>query len=49
MQALAQTGRATVGMAIPGATRRIVEEITALLPAPLVQEEEQSPLEARSA
>jgi UDP-N-acetylglucosamine:LPS N-acetylglucosamine transferase len=40
---------ATAGMAFPDATRRIVEEITALLPAPLVQEEEPAALEARSA
>src|SRR5919112_3002825 len=36
---------ATAGLALPDATRRIVEEITALLPAPLVAEEESSPLE----
>ncbi|HEY0173681.1 MAG TPA: hypothetical protein VGB98_21895 [Pyrinomonadaceae bacterium] len=40
---------ATAGLALPDATRRIVEEITALLPSPLTLEEEQSPLEARSA
>ena len=36
---------ATAGLAFPDATRRIVEEIAALLPAPLVAEEEPSPLE----
>jgi UDP-N-acetylglucosamine:LPS N-acetylglucosamine transferase len=40
---------ATAGLALPGATRRIVEEITALIPAPALAEEEASPLEARSA
>jgi UDP-N-acetylglucosamine:LPS N-acetylglucosamine transferase len=40
---------ATVGLALPGATRRIVEEIAALLPAPLVAEEEPAPFEVRSA
>jgi UDP-N-acetylglucosamine:LPS N-acetylglucosamine transferase len=38
---------ATVGLAFPDATRRIVEEITALIPA--LAEEEAAPLEARSA
>src|SRR5919199_2415252 len=40
---------ATAGLALPDATRRIVEEITALIPAPALAEEEASPLEARSA
>ncbi len=31
---------ATIGLAIPNATRQIVEEITALLPAPMPSEEE---------
>ncbi|MDQ3917851.1 MAG: hypothetical protein M3348_05190 [Acidobacteriota bacterium] len=38
---------ATAGLAFPDATRRIVEEITALIPA--LAEEEAAPLEARSA
>ena len=40
---------ATAGLALPDATRRIVEEIAALLPAPLVNEEEPAPLEIRPA
>jgi UDP-N-acetylglucosamine:LPS N-acetylglucosamine transferase len=40
---------ATAGMAFPDATRRIVEEIAALLPAPLLAEEEPAPFEIRSA
>ncbi|HEX7955964.1 MAG TPA: glycosyltransferase, partial [Pyrinomonadaceae bacterium] len=40
---------ATASLALPDSTRRIVEEITALLPAPLVPEEEQPQLEAGSA
>ncbi|MDQ3747323.1 MAG: hypothetical protein M3444_23370, partial [Acidobacteriota bacterium] len=38
---------ATAGLAFPDATRRIVEEITALIPA--LAEEEAAPLEAHSA
>jgi UDP-N-acetylglucosamine:LPS N-acetylglucosamine transferase len=40
---------ATVGMAIPNATQRIVEEIAALVPAPLMAKEEPRIVEARSA
>jgi UDP-N-acetylglucosamine:LPS N-acetylglucosamine transferase len=40
---------ATAGMAFPDATRRIVEEIAALLPAPLAAEEEPAALEIRPA
>jgi UDP-N-acetylglucosamine:LPS N-acetylglucosamine transferase len=40
---------ATAGLAFPDATRRIVEEIAALLPAPLASEDEPAPLEIRSA
>ena len=40
---------ATAGLAFPDATRRIVEEIAALIPAPALAEEEAAPLEARSA
>jgi UDP-N-acetylglucosamine:LPS N-acetylglucosamine transferase len=40
---------ATAGLALPDATRRIVEEITALIPAPAFAEEEASPFEIRSA
>ncbi|MBV8857944.1 MAG: hypothetical protein JOZ02_13500 [Acidobacteria bacterium] len=40
---------ATAGLALPDSTRRIVEEITALIPAPLAAEEEPAHLEARSA
>jgi len=40
---------ATAGVAFPDATRRIVEEIAALLPPTLLPEEEPTPLEARSA
>ncbi|MCA1594768.1 MAG: hypothetical protein LC754_19495, partial [Acidobacteria bacterium] len=39
---------ATVGMALPGSTRRIVEEIAALIPAPLMAQEEPVIVEARS-
>jgi UDP-N-acetylglucosamine:LPS N-acetylglucosamine transferase len=41
--------RATVGMAIPGATRRIVEEITALIPPPVMAKEEPAPVEIHPA
>jgi UDP-N-acetylglucosamine:LPS N-acetylglucosamine transferase len=41
--------RATVGMAIPGATRRIVEEITALIPPPVMAKEEPKPVRVGSA
>jgi UDP-N-acetylglucosamine:LPS N-acetylglucosamine transferase len=40
---------ATAGLALQGSTQRIVEEIAALLPAPLLTEEELAPLEVRSA
>jgi UDP-N-acetylglucosamine:LPS N-acetylglucosamine transferase len=40
---------ATAGLALPDATRRIVEEIAALLPAPLVADEEPTAFEVRSA
>jgi len=40
---------ATAGLAFPDATRRIVEEITALIPAPLTPEEEPAPLETGTA
>src|SRR3989440_5229665 len=40
---------ATAGLAFPDSTRRIVEEIAALIPAPLLAEEESATLEARSA
>jgi UDP-N-acetylglucosamine:LPS N-acetylglucosamine transferase len=40
---------ATSGLALPGATRRIVEEITALIPAPLLADEEAATFEIRSA
>ena len=40
---------ATAGLALPDATRRIVEEITALIPAPALGEEDASPFEVRSA
>src|SRR5437588_8646197 len=40
---------ATAGLAFPDSTRRIVEEIAALIPAPLLAEEEAATLEARSA
>jgi hypothetical protein len=36
-------------MAFPDSTRRIVEEIAALIPAPLSVEEEPTPLEANPA
>jgi UDP-N-acetylglucosamine:LPS N-acetylglucosamine transferase len=45
----AQLCAATVGLAVPGATRLIVEEITALLPSPLVPREEPVLVEVRSA
>jgi hypothetical protein len=37
---------ATVGLAIPNSTRRIVEEITALIPAPVMAREEPVLVEA---
>src|SRR2546421_11845993 len=40
---------ATASLAFPDSTRRIVEEIAALIPAPLLAEEESATLEARSA
>ena len=40
---------ATVGLALPDATRRIVEEITALIPAPVLAHEEPVLVEARRA
>jgi UDP-N-acetylglucosamine:LPS N-acetylglucosamine transferase len=40
---------ATVGIAIPGSTRHIVEEITALIPSPLMAREEPRLVEVRSA
>ncbi|HEX8473890.1 MAG TPA: glycosyltransferase [Pyrinomonadaceae bacterium] len=40
---------ATAGMAIPDATRRIVEEIAALIPAPVMAREEPVVVEARRA
>ncbi|MDT5272197.1 MAG: processive 1,2-diacylglycerol beta-glucosyltransferase [Acidobacteriota bacterium] len=40
---------ATAGLALPDATRRIVEEIMALIPAPLSTEEEAAALEIRPA
>src|ERR1044072_5335492 len=40
---------ATAGMAFPNATQRIVEEITALIPAPLTPEEEPARFETRPA
>src|ERR687884_832352 len=40
---------ATAGLAFPDSTRRIVEEIAALIPAPMLAEEEAATLEARSA
>src|SRR5688500_19508989 len=39
---------ATAGLAIPDATRRIVEEITALIPAPVLTHEEPVPVELRT-
>jgi hypothetical protein len=45
----AQLRNATVGLALPGSTRRIVEEIAALIPAPLIADEEVAPFEIRSA
>ena len=40
---------ATAGAALQDSPRRIVEEITALIPAPVLSEEEPSPFEIRSA
>jgi UDP-N-acetylglucosamine:LPS N-acetylglucosamine transferase len=40
---------ATAGLAFPDSTRRIVEEIAALIPAPLAQEEEPTNFETRPA
>jgi UDP-N-acetylglucosamine:LPS N-acetylglucosamine transferase len=40
---------ATVGLAIPNATRHIVEEITALIPAPVMAREEPVLVESRTA
>jgi UDP-N-acetylglucosamine:LPS N-acetylglucosamine transferase len=40
---------ATAGLALHGSTQRIVEEIVALLPAPLLNEEEPAQLEMHSA
>jgi UDP-N-acetylglucosamine:LPS N-acetylglucosamine transferase len=40
---------ATAGLAFPDATRRIVEEIAALIPTPALAEEDSAQLEARSA
>ena len=40
---------ATASVALHGSTQRIVEEIAALLPAPLVSEDESAQLEMRSA
>jgi UDP-N-acetylglucosamine:LPS N-acetylglucosamine transferase len=40
---------ATAGLAIPHSTRRIVEEITALIPAPVLAEEERVVVDARIA
>jgi UDP-N-acetylglucosamine:LPS N-acetylglucosamine transferase len=40
---------ATAGLALPDATRRIVEEIAALLPAPLLADEKPTPFEIGSA
>jgi UDP-N-acetylglucosamine:LPS N-acetylglucosamine transferase len=40
---------ATAGLAIPHSTRRIVEEITALIPAPVLAEEERVVIDARIA
>lgn len=40
---------ATAGMSIPHSTRRIVEEITALIPAPVLAEEERVVIDARIA
>jgi UDP-N-acetylglucosamine:LPS N-acetylglucosamine transferase len=40
---------ATAGLAFPDSTRRIVEEIAALIPAPALAEEEAAQLEPRSA
>jgi UDP-N-acetylglucosamine:LPS N-acetylglucosamine transferase len=39
---------ATFGLAIPNATRRIVEEITSLIPQPVMAREEPIPVEART-
>jgi UDP-N-acetylglucosamine:LPS N-acetylglucosamine transferase len=40
---------ATVGMAIPNATKQIVEEITALIPAPVMAREEPTLVDVRTA
>jgi UDP-N-acetylglucosamine:LPS N-acetylglucosamine transferase len=40
---------ATVGISVPGSTRHIVEEITALIPSPLMTREEPRLVEVRSA
>jgi UDP-N-acetylglucosamine:LPS N-acetylglucosamine transferase len=40
---------ATVGLAIPNSTKQIVEEITALIPAPVMAREEPTLVEARTA
>jgi len=40
---------ATVGVAIPNATKQIVEEITALIPAPVMAGEEQTLVDVRTA
>src|SRR5918911_1753404 len=40
---------ATAGVALPDATRRIVEEIAALIPAPVMAEDERLGVEARTA
>jgi len=40
---------ATAGMALPHSTRRIVEEITALIPAPVMAEEERAVVDIRIA
>ncbi len=45
----AQMRAATTGMAIPDATRRIVEEITALIPPPVMAKDETLGIEAKSA
>lgn len=44
----AQLRAATVGLAIPGSTRHIVEEIAALIPSPVMAREEPVLVEARS-
>ncbi len=45
----AQLRAATVGISIPGSTRHIVEEITALIPSPLMAREEPMLVDVRSA